>query len=66
MQKKPHKGYALLVCPYCHAKLIKRYSYLICRYHKIGFKVGAFDVNFQWSQAKPFNLISELDRSDDP
>ena len=66
MKRIPHKGYALLVCPYCQAKLIKRYSYLICRYHKLGFKVGDFDVNFQWSQAKPFDLISDLELSDEP
>ncbi len=40
-----------LVCPYCHAKLIKRKKWLLCRYHKIGFEILKPGVNFRWDQA---------------
>jgi len=55
-----HKSYALVICPYCYAKLIKRYQYLICRYHKMGFAIGPHSIDFQWSHAKSFDRISDL------
>jgi len=40
-----------LICPYCHAKLIKRQKWLLCRYHKIGFEIISFGVDFKWDRA---------------
>ncbi len=41
-----------LICPYCHAALIKRQKWLLCRYHKIGFEILNVGVNFQWNDAR--------------
>ncbi len=59
-ERKSGKFLTQLICPYCHAELIRRNQWLLCRYHKIGYEIFDFGVNFQWESANRTLEVQDL------